>query len=97
MLGIIFFGLVFGAALTMIRDDRRQAMTAWLEALADVVTTIIDFAMRIAPYGVAGLIFGVTSRFGFALLASARPLRRPGPRPPSCCTPPSPWASSSAC
>ena len=69
MLGIIFFGLVFGAALTMIRDDRRLAMTAWLEALADVVTTIIDIAMRIAPYGVAGLIFGVTSRFGFALLA----------------------------
>jgi Na+/H+-dicarboxylate symporter len=69
MLGIIFFGLVFGAALTMIRDDRRQAMITWLEALADVVTTIIDFAMRIAPYGVAGLIFGVTSRFGFALLA----------------------------
>lgn len=69
MLGIIFFGLVFGAALTMIRDDRRQAMTTWLEALGDIVTTIIDFAMRIAPYGVAGLIFGVTSRFGFALLA----------------------------
>ena len=69
MLGIIFFGLVFGAALTMIRDDRQQAMTRWLEALGDIVTTIIDFAMRIAPYGVAGLIFGVTSRFGFALLA----------------------------
>lgn len=69
MLGIIFFGLVFGAAVSMIRDDRRQAMTTWLEALAEVVTTIIDFAMRLAPYGVAGLIFGVTSRFGFDLLA----------------------------
>lgn len=69
MLGIIFFGLVFGAALTMIRKDRAQAMTTWLEALGDIVTTVIDFAMRIAPYGVAGLIYGVTSRFGFALLA----------------------------
>lgn len=69
MLGIIFFGLVFGAALTMIREDRRRAMTTWLEALADIVTTIIDIAMRLAPFGVAGLIFGVTSRFGFALLA----------------------------
>jgi dicarboxylate/amino acid:cation (Na+ or H+) symporter, DAACS family len=68
MLGIIFFGLVFGAAVSMIRADRRQAMTTWLEALNDVVTTIIDFAMRLAPYGVAGLIFGVTSRFGFELL-----------------------------
>jgi DAACS family dicarboxylate/amino acid:cation (Na+ or H+) symporter len=69
MLGIIFFGLVFGAAVSMIEKVRRDAMVTWLEALADVVTTIIDFAMRLAPYGVAGLIFGVTSKFGFALLA----------------------------
>ena len=69
MLGIIFFGLVFGAAVSMIRADRGRAMTTWLEALADIVTTIIDMAMRLAPYGVAGLIFGVTARFGFALLA----------------------------
>ena len=69
MLGVIFFGLVFGAALSMIRADRAQAMTTWLEALNDVVTRIIDMAMHLAPYGVAGLIFGVTSRFGFALLA----------------------------
>lgn len=69
MLGIIFFGLVFGAAVSMIAQVRRDAMVTWLEALADVVTTIIDFAMRLAPYGVAGLIFGVTSKFGFALLA----------------------------
>ncbi len=69
MLGVIFFGLVFGAALSMIRSDRAQAMTTWLEALNDIVTRIIDMAMHLAPYGVAGLIFGVTSRFGFALLA----------------------------
>ena len=70
MLGVIFFGIVFGAAVTMIRAERSRTMIAWLEALSDVVVTIVDMAMRIAPYGVAGLIFGVTSRFGFALLAS---------------------------
>jgi DAACS family dicarboxylate/amino acid:cation (Na+ or H+) symporter len=69
MLGVIFFGLVFGAAVTMIREERSRTMVSWLEALSDVVVTIVDMAMRIAPYGVAGLIFGVTARFGFALLA----------------------------
>lgn len=69
MLGVIFFGLVFGAAVTMIREERSRTMVAWLEALNDVVVTIVDMAMRVAPYGVAGLIFGVTARFGFALLA----------------------------
>jgi DAACS family dicarboxylate/amino acid:cation (Na+ or H+) symporter len=68
MLGVIFFGLVFGAALTLIPDDRAKAMTDVLEALNDVVVQIIHFAMRLAPFGVAALIFGVASRFGFDLL-----------------------------
>lgn len=69
MLGVIFFGLMFGAGITMIREDRQKTMVGFLEALADVITTIVDIAMRLAPFGVAGLIFGVTARFGFALLA----------------------------
>mgnify|MGYP000437795981 CR=1 FL=1 len=68
MLGIIFFGLVFGAALTQLKPERAQPMLQFLEALNDVVIVIVGMAMKLAPYGVAGLIFGVTSRFGFALL-----------------------------
>lgn len=68
MLGVIFFALMFGAALTMIDKDRAKAMVTWLEALNDVVITIVGMAMKLAPYGVAGLIFGVTSRFGTVLL-----------------------------
>jgi dicarboxylate/amino acid:cation (Na+ or H+) symporter, DAACS family len=70
MLGVIFFGLVFGAALTLIPPARAKAMTDVLEALNDVVVQIIHFAMRIAPFGVAALIFGVASRFGFDLLVA---------------------------
>ena len=68
LLAIIFFALVFGAALTLIAVERARPMVAVLEALNDVVIKIVEFAMRLAPYGVAALIFGVTSRFGFALL-----------------------------
>jgi dicarboxylate/amino acid:cation (Na+ or H+) symporter, DAACS family len=68
LLAIIFFALVFGAALTMIAVDRSRPMIAVLESLNDVVIKIVGFAMRLAPFGVAALIFGVTSRFGFALL-----------------------------
>jgi dicarboxylate/amino acid:cation (Na+ or H+) symporter, DAACS family len=69
LLALIFFGLIFGAALTMIAAEKARPMIAWLEALNDVVIKIVEFAMRLAPYGVTALIFGVTSRFGFALLA----------------------------
>ena len=68
LLGIIFFALMFGAALTQIPAERARPMIGFLEALNDVVIKIVGFAMRLAPYGVAGLIFGVTSAFGFHLL-----------------------------
>ena len=68
LLGIIFFGIMFGAALTLIAAERAKPMLAWLEAVNDVVIKIVEIAMKLAPYGVTALIFGVTSRFGFHLL-----------------------------
>ena len=68
MLGVIFFGLMFGAALTLIPAEKAKPMMDWLEALNEVVVRIIHFAMQLAPFGVAALIFVVASRFGFDLL-----------------------------
>ena len=68
MLGVIFFGVMFGAALTLIAAEKAQPMIGWLEALVEVVVQIIHFAMLLAPFGVACLIFTVASRFGFDLL-----------------------------
>jgi len=68
MLGVIFFSVVFGAALTVIPTEKAQPMLRVIDALGDVVIKIIDFAMRLAPYGVFGLVFVVTSRFGFHVL-----------------------------
>jgi len=68
MLGIIFFSLVFGAALTLLPPDKTKPILRVLDALGEAVVKIIEFAMKLAPFGVFGLIFVVTSRFGFALL-----------------------------
>ncbi len=68
LLGIIFFALMFGAALTLIPPAKAKPMIDVLEALNAVVTAIIHFAMLLAPYGVAALIFTVSSRFGFDLM-----------------------------
>jgi DAACS family dicarboxylate/amino acid:cation (Na+ or H+) symporter len=70
MLGVIFFGLMFGAALTLIPVAKAKPMIDVLEALNAVVTAIIHFAMLLAPFGVAALIFTVSSRFGFDLLVA---------------------------
>jgi dicarboxylate/amino acid:cation (Na+ or H+) symporter, DAACS family len=69
LLALIFFAFIFGMALTMIAVHKAKPVIAFLEGLNDVVIKIVEFAMRLAPYGVTALIFGVTSRFGFDLLA----------------------------
>jgi DAACS family dicarboxylate/amino acid:cation (Na+ or H+) symporter len=70
MLGTIFFGLMFGAALTLIPAARAKPMIGVLEALSDVVVKMIDFAMMLAPYGVACLIFTASSEFGIPLMVA---------------------------
>lgn len=70
MLGLIFFAIVFGIALTRLSPEHAQPVTRVLDGIGQAVTVMIDFAMRLAPFGVAGLIFSVTARFGFDVLRS---------------------------
>lgn len=69
MLAVIFFALAFGVALALIPRERAAPLIAVIESLGDVVIKIIEMVMRLAPYGVFALIFVVTSRFGWSLLA----------------------------
>ncbi len=69
MLGVIFFSLIFGVALARIHGPRTKTLTDTLAGLADAVISIIDLVMKLAPYGVFCLIFSVSARFGFDLLA----------------------------
>jgi DAACS family dicarboxylate/amino acid:cation (Na+ or H+) symporter len=69
MLGLIFFSIVFGAALTLIPEEKARPMLRLIDALGAAIVKVIDIAMKLAPYGVFGLIFVVTSRFGWDILA----------------------------
>jgi dicarboxylate/amino acid:cation (Na+ or H+) symporter, DAACS family len=68
MLGVIFFSLVFGAALTLIPAEKTRALVAVIDAVGDAIIKIIGMAMKLAPYGVFGLIFGVTWLLGWDIL-----------------------------
>lgn len=70
MLALIFVTLMIGIALTLISRDRAQPLIRVLEGISDVTVKIIEIAMKLAPYGVAALIFSVTSRFGYGLLVA---------------------------
>jgi DAACS family dicarboxylate/amino acid:cation (Na+ or H+) symporter len=70
MLGLIFFSLIFGIALTMLPGEKSGSVITLLDGIANTVMVIIGFAMKLAPIGVFGLIFTVTSKFGYQFLQS---------------------------
>jgi DAACS family dicarboxylate/amino acid:cation (Na+ or H+) symporter len=78
MLPLIFFALVFGVALTRIPATSAAPVLRLLEGVSQAVMAIIGLAMRLAPVGVAALVFAVTARFGYGLLQSLGLLRRCG-------------------
>jgi len=69
MLALIFFSLIFGAALTLIPKAKAQPVIDVLDGIGEAIIVIIDLAMKLAPYGVFGLIFVITSQFGWSILA----------------------------
>lgn len=70
MLAVMFFALIFGAALSMVDETRRGAVVTLLEGLFEVSMIVIGWAMRLAPLGVACLMFSMTARMGGEILVT---------------------------
>ncbi|CAN5703033.1 dicarboxylate/amino acid:cation symporter [soil metagenome] len=68
MLGVIFFALMIGVALTMVPEEKAAPLLRFFDSVAAVTIAIINLVMRFAPYAVFALIFSVTARFGFHIL-----------------------------
>lgn len=64
ILALMFFSLFVGLALALARSERTAVFEQWLQGLYDVVMKIIGIAMKLAPYGVAALVFSVVARLG---------------------------------
>ncbi len=68
MLAVMFFSLLFGIGLASSRGPAAVRLREALEGLYEVVTRLIDLVIRLAPYGVAALIFTLTARLGYDVL-----------------------------
>jgi DAACS family dicarboxylate/amino acid:cation (Na+ or H+) symporter len=67
MLAVMTFALLVGVAVTL-APERTSGFIAVLQGVYDIAMVIIGFAMRIAPVGVAGLIFALTAQLGFDIV-----------------------------
>lgn len=71
MISLMVFALIFGMALVAVRKQGSpDALVEALETLREVSMKIVDYVMRLAPLGVAALVFTLTVRFGWSLFAS---------------------------
>jgi DAACS family dicarboxylate/amino acid:cation (Na+ or H+) symporter len=70
LLALMFFALIFGIAMAMSDPDKVEGLTKTLQGVYEVIMKIIGYAMRLAPYGVAGLVFSTASQLGFQIIAT---------------------------
>lgn len=69
LLSLMFFAMVFGIAMSLVNPKRTEALNQTMQGIYDILMKIIDFAMKLAPFGVAALIFNTTSQLGFQVLS----------------------------
>ena len=70
LLKVILFALAFGIALTLIPKERAAPVAAVLEGVNDAMIKLIGLLMKLAPYGVAALVFMVVAKFGVDVLVA---------------------------
>lgn len=68
MLAVLFFAFIFGVALRASGSARMAGLVSALEGLYDISFWLVGFALRLAPVGVAALVFSVSSRMGLPVL-----------------------------
>lgn len=69
MIGLIFFSLFFGIGLALVRTEATERLREVIEGLYEVSMKLIGLVLRIAPIGVAALLFSMTARLGAGVLA----------------------------
>ncbi len=68
MLQIIFFGLMLGIAITLMNVARGKTVVEFLDGLNEAMVMLVHVAMKLAPYGVAALLFKVIGTTGLSVL-----------------------------
>lgn len=66
MLGLIFFGLLFGFFMTKIEEPYAESMYKFWQGLFQVMMKITDWVMKFAPVGVFGLVAKVVASTGYS-------------------------------
>lgn len=68
VLQIVVFSIIFGIALAMVREDKRQPMLKFTESLSEVMFKFTNIIMYFAPIGVGAAIAYTVGHMGLGIL-----------------------------
>ncbi len=68
MLQIIFFALMLGIALTFMKERKSKPVVDLFDRLNEAMVMLVHIVMKLAPYGVAALLFKVVGSTGPSVL-----------------------------
>ncbi|PTY06372.1 dicarboxylate/amino acid:cation symporter [Opitutaceae bacterium EW11] len=70
VLPLIVFAILVGAAGTQLEEQKRRRLQDGLELVSELMTGIVHFALRLAPYAVPAMVFSVVVKIGVGILFS---------------------------
>jgi DAACS family dicarboxylate/amino acid:cation (Na+ or H+) symporter len=68
VLPLIVFAILVGAAAIRLGGERRDRLRSGLALINDLMTGIVHFALKLAPYAVPALIYGVIVKAGWDIV-----------------------------
>jgi proton glutamate symport protein len=69
MLATVILALFLGMAIVALDSKRTQPFLQWIDVIQSMAMKIIEWAMKLAPIAVFGLICNITMRVGFGAIA----------------------------
>jgi len=68
VLPLILFAILVGAAAIQLGGRRREQLQSGLELVTELMTGIVRFALKLAPYAVPAMIYSVVVKVGWDIL-----------------------------
>jgi Na+/H+-dicarboxylate symporter len=70
VLPLILFAILVGAAAVKLSADRREQLRSGLGLVNDLMTGIVHFALRLAPYAVPAMMYSVVVKIGWDIVVA---------------------------
>lgn len=70
VLPLILFAILVGAVATQLADEKRRRIQETLETVSELMTGIVNFALKLAPLAVPAMIYSVIVKIGVDILVA---------------------------